>query len=114
MAVNRTKILREAERFTQQGRIEQAIGRYQQLMKGHPRDVSTVNKIGDLYARIGKIPDAVKQFLTTAEFYASDGFFLKAIAIYKKVTKLDPSNTRAFLKLGELYKDHLDAVNIIF
>ncbi|MCZ6671114.1 MAG: tetratricopeptide repeat protein [Acidobacteria bacterium] len=103
MALNRSKILREAERFTQQGRIEQAIARFQLLVKENPKDVTTVNKVGDLYARIGKTKEAVKQFMKTAKFYATDGFLLKAIAIYKKVTKLDPGNSDAFLKLGDLY-----------
>src|SRR5207302_1440051 len=47
--------------------------------------------------------EAVKTFGKIADHYAKDGFFLKAIAIYKKINKLDPSKLDVYAKLADLY-----------
>jgi len=66
--------------------------------------MNVVNKLGGLLVRAGKVPDALKQFLRIADFYARDGFFLKAIAMYKKICKIDPKNLECQRKLAELYQ----------
>ena len=38
-----------------------------------------------------------------AEHFSEDGFFLKAIAIYKKINRLDPQRTETYEKLADLY-----------
>ncbi len=103
MALNQSKIIKTAEKYLRQGKIDAAIAEYQRLVKANPNDVNTINKIGDLYARHGKAREAIVQFTKIAEFYTNDGFFLKAIAIYKKINKLDPSYMEAYQKLAELY-----------
>src|SRR5688572_31334861 len=42
-------------------------------------------------------------FRSIADHYSKDGFFLKAIAIYKKINKLDPSKLDIYAKLADLY-----------
>jgi pilus assembly protein FimV len=103
VAVDRGKITQQAERLVVQGKIDQAIAQYELLVRDNPRDMNTINKIGDLYSRIGKKRDAILQFNKIGDFYASDGFFLKAIAIYKKIMKLDPSHMDAYVRTAELY-----------
>ncbi|MGH9867564.1 MAG: tetratricopeptide repeat protein [Candidatus Polarisedimenticolia bacterium] len=103
MALDRGKVTQQAEKLLAQGKIDQAIAQYEILVRDNPRDMNTINKIGDLYSRMGKKRDAIFQYNKIGEFYAKDGFFLKAIAIYKKIMKLDPSFPDASLKLAELY-----------
>ena len=43
-------------------------------------------------------------FTKVAESYAQDGFFLKAVALYKQVLKLDPDLVDVNLKLAELHQ----------
>src|SRR5262249_3316707 len=43
------------------------------------------------------------EYAKVAEFYARDGFLLKAIAIWKKINKLDASAVEPYLNLAELY-----------
>ena len=55
MAINRDKVLREAEKLVQKGRIELAIREYEKLLKVNPSDANTINRVGDLYGRVGQV-----------------------------------------------------------
>src|SRR5579859_7661508 len=103
MAVQRDKIIANAEKLVAKGKIEPAIKEYEHLLDESPNDVNTLNRIGDLWVRINRTDEAVKTFGRIADHYAKDGFFLKAIAIYKKINKLDPSKLDVYAKLADLY-----------
>jgi pilus assembly protein FimV len=100
---NKTKVLAAAEKFVQQGKLQNAIAEYLKVTKEDPKDLTVMNTIGDLYARLGHTAEALQCFKQVGEAYAGDGFFVKAIAIYKKLTKLDPAASDCVLKLAELY-----------
>lgn len=103
MAVGREKVIQLAERYVSRGKIQAAIKEYRKVLKKNPRDTSTLNRVGDLYARIERIDDAVGLFMQIAEQYADEGFLLKAIAIFKKIIKLDPTRLPVYERLAELY-----------
>ena len=103
MALNRAKTLMDADRLVRQGKLAEAIRHYHALAEDNPRDVNTLNRIGDLYVRLGKAKEATRQFTRIADFYAGDGFHLKAIAMYKKIAKLEPTNFHVYEKLADLY-----------
>src|SRR5436305_8629467 len=103
MAIQRDKVIANAEKLVAKGKIEPAIKEYERLLDDNPNDVNTLNRIGDLWVRINRNDEAVKVFSKIAEHYAKDGFLLKAIAIYKRVDKLDPSKLEVYAKLADLY-----------
>jgi pilus assembly protein FimV len=103
MAVQRDKVIASAEKLVARGKIEPAIKEYERLLDDNPNDVNTLNRIGDLWVRINRTDEAVKVFSKIAEHYSKDGFFLKAIAIYKKINKLDPSKLEIYARLADLY-----------
>src|SRR5581483_3461672 len=103
MAVQRDKVIASAEKLVAKGKIEPAIKEYERLLDDNPNDVNTLNRIGDLWVRINRNDEGVKVFGKIADHYAKDGFFLKAIAIYKKINKLDPSKLEVYAKLADLY-----------
>jgi tetratricopeptide (TPR) repeat protein len=103
MAVQRDKVIASAEKLVAKGKIEPAIKEYERLLEDNPNDVNTLNRIGDLWVRINRNDEAVKVFGKIADHYSKDGFFLKAIAIYKKINKLDPSKLDVYAKLADLY-----------
>jgi len=103
MAIQRDKIIASAEKLVAKGKIEPAIKEYERLLDDNPNDVNTLNRIGDLWVRINRNDEAVKVFGRIADHYSRDGFFLKAIAIYKKINKLDPSKLDIYAKLADLY-----------
>ncbi|HEY8132800.1 MAG TPA: tetratricopeptide repeat protein, partial [Thermoanaerobaculia bacterium] len=103
MAIQRDKVIANAEKLVAKGKIEPAIKEYERLLDDNPSDVNTLNRIGDLWVRINRNDEAVKTFGRIADHYAKDGFFLKAIAIYKKINKLDPSKLDVYARLADLY-----------
>lgn len=103
MAVSREKVVRNAEKYVSRGKIEAAIKEYRKLLQAQPNDISTLNRVGDLYARINRNSEAIELFHQIAEQYADDGFLVKAIAIYKKIIKLDPTLLDVYERLADLY-----------
>ena len=52
---------------------------------------------------MNKPGDSIPYFSRIADHYGKDGFFLKAIAIYKKINKIDPAQLEVYDQLAELY-----------
>lgn len=103
MALNRPQVIASAEKLVSRGKIEAAIKEYRKLLAENPNDASTLNRLGDLFARVDRIDEAVRLFSQIADRYTDDGFFVKAIAIYKKIIKLDPTRLSVYERLAELY-----------
>ena len=99
---NKQKVLSAAEKFVQQGKLQNAIAEYEKILKHDAKDLTVTNTVGDLYARLGDTTKAVGCFKTVGDAYAAQGFTVKGIAMYKKITKLVPS-VDGSLKLAELY-----------
>lgn len=104
MALDRTKVLEAAQKHLAKGAYDKAIAEYQKLVKDDPNDVRTWLKIGDLFTRKGQKAEATQTYGRVAETYAKQGFFLKAVAVYKQILKLDPDIIDVQLKLGEMYE----------
>ena len=104
MNFDKTKAMRNAERYLAQGKIRSAIGEYKQVVSNDPKDFSTMNMLGDLYVKNSEKREAVKCYTAVAEHYSGQGFAQKAIAVYNKITKLEPNNVEISEKLAELYK----------
>jgi hypothetical protein len=58
----------------------------------------------DLYTRKGQKAEATQTYGRVAQTYAEQGFFLKAVAVYKQILKLDPDIIEVQLRLGEMYE----------
>ncbi len=100
---NKAKVLASAEKHVQQGKLQNAIADYEKVVKEDPKDLTVLNTIGDLYSRIGSNDHAVNYFRKVGDAYATQGFTVKAIAMYKKLTKLSTGNVENIQKLAELY-----------
>ena len=99
---NKQKVLNSAEKFVQQGKLQNAITEYEKILKADPKDLTVLNTVGDLYSRLGQSDLAVDCFKSVGDAYATQGFTVKAIAMYKKLSKLKPS-LECVLRLAELY-----------
>lgn len=104
MNFDKLKAMRSAERFLAQGKLRAAIGEYKQVVEYDPRDFSTLNMLGDLYAKNSEEKEAVGCFRKVAEHYGKQGFAQKAIAIYNKISRLQPGSLEVSAKLAELYQ----------
>jgi len=104
MSFDKNKAMRNAERFLSQGKIRAAIGEYQRVVENDPKDFSTLNILGDLYAKNHDKQEAVGCFTQVADYYNTQGFSHKAIAVYNKISRIEPNSMEISAKLAELYQ----------
>lgn len=102
-AENRLKLLKSAEKYFKQGKIELAVKEYQKILEIKPDDLEVRRIIGDLQLKLNIVPEALHQFQWIADYYLKEGFFTKAIAMYKRITRLAPQNEDVSFKLADLY-----------
>jgi tetratricopeptide (TPR) repeat protein len=102
---DKRKGLETALAYIQQGKLDRAFDAYQTVLKADPADSNVLNALGDLCARMGNKAEAITFFMRLGEVYRDDGFTVRAIAVYKKVLKLDPSHTEASLSCADQYAE---------
>jgi len=103
MAFEKAKVLKAAEKFLSQGKINAAIKEYRQIIENDDDDLTTLNMLGDLCVRASLNDEAISCFSRIAEHYREKEFNLKAIAMYKKIERLTPRDPAIAFKLGSLY-----------
>ena len=103
MVLDKAKTLRAAEKYLESGKIAAAIKEYCQIVAVDADDFTTLNMLGDLYTRVGNTTEAIVCFSRIAEHYREQGFGLKAIAMYKKIDRLQPNDIEIATNLADLY-----------
>src|ERR1044071_551085 len=104
MGFDKAKAIRAAEKYLAQNKIPSAIQEYERIVGFDATDFNALNTLGDLYARSGNKADAVACFRRVAEHYREQGFTLKAVAMYKKLTRLGGADDKTALALASLYE----------
>ena len=104
MVFDKKNSMRNAERYLAQGKIQSAISEYKQVVANDPKDFGTLNMLGDLYTKTLDKQQAIACYTPVAEHYSKQGFAQKAIAVYNKISKLQPNSIEIYAKLADLYK----------
>jgi tetratricopeptide (TPR) repeat protein len=104
MTFDKTKAMRNAEKYLSYGKITSAIIEYEQVLKFDSKDFGTINMLGDLYSKNSDAKAAIRCYTKVAEHYAKQGFAQKAIAVYNKISRLEPNSVQVWQKLAELHK----------
>ncbi|WP_225410978.1 tetratricopeptide repeat protein, partial [Stigmatella hybrida] len=102
--MDKNKIIEAAAKLVAKGAYDKAIKEYQKVLEADPKDVRVLQKMGELYQKKNDNVQAAHFFTKVAESYSSDGFFLKAVALYKQVLKLNPNLLDVNLKLADLHQ----------
>jgi tetratricopeptide (TPR) repeat protein len=100
--IDRLKIIEQAEKYVRLGKLKEAIQEYEKLIEDDPSDVSINNIVGDLYVRLGQTDRAIKAFERVANEYEKKSLYSQALAIIKKICRLNPSNPAYFIKMADL------------
>ncbi len=100
---DRIKIIEQAERLVRAGKLREAITEYEKLLDEDPADVSINNIVGDLYVRLGQTERAIKSFEKVAAEYEKKTQYSQALAILKKICRLNPDNPVYFIEMADLY-----------
>ena len=98
----KTETVREAQMLIDSGRVSAAISIYQKIVESDSSDLAAISVLSDLYVKAGRVADAAEHLLRIAENYVRSGSGNSASHILNKVLKLDPTNERAQMNLGEL------------
>lgn len=112
MAIDREKVLAAAQKYVEKKKYDKAVVEYQKVIQEDPNDARTLLKVGDLQSKMEAYGDAVGTYERVGKFYASQGFALKAIAVYKQireiiakhVPQLEEKYSHITPKLAELYQ----------
>jgi pilus assembly protein FimV len=102
--MDKNKIIEAAAKLVAKGAYDKAIKEYQKVLDADAKDVRVLQKMGELYQKKNDNAQAAHYFTKVAESYSADGFFLKAVALYKQVLKLNPNLLDVNLKLAELHQ----------
>jgi len=105
MAQDRRKKLETAERLLTQGKVPAALLEFEDLARSSPRDILTLNRVGDVLSKQGRNVDAVGYYRRIADHFTQSGFLPKAIAIHKKILRLTPDCPDSLTALGVLYAE---------
>jgi tetratricopeptide (TPR) repeat protein len=104
MALTKEQIIDNANKLLQKGQVDKAIAEYRNALKIDPKNIQIRLKVGDLLLKMNKPEEAVDEFLKAGSTYISQGFYPKAIAVYKQILRVDPSNIDANDTLAQLYQ----------
>jgi tetratricopeptide (TPR) repeat protein len=101
---DKTSLMKEAQKHLSKGQIDKAITVLDKLIRESP-DGNAYNTIGDLYLKKADKKNAIDSYHKAANFFRHEGFSLKALALYKKVLNINPTDTDALYALGELNEE---------
>jgi tetratricopeptide (TPR) repeat protein len=102
LSSQKNKFLASAQKYIQKGQFDRALRDYEQVVTADPKDVKLRQKLAELLIRCSRKDDAIREYNTIAKFYDENGFYLKSIAVYKQIQRLDPSNIEISLCLAVL------------
>jgi tetratricopeptide (TPR) repeat protein len=88
VAINRDKVLETAQKFVEKKKYDKAVAELRKLVEADPNDARTLLKIGDLQAKQALYADAINTYESVGKLYATQGFALKAIAVYKQIREI--------------------------
>lgn len=106
MSSKKDKLIEEAQKCIQRGQLDKAVKIYVQVLSLEPSAINLRQKLADLLVKAGQPDDARTEYEGIGKHYASNGFYLKAIAVYKQVQKLFPGDIATTLTLAGLNEKH--------
>ena len=104
MAINRDKVEAAAIKLLQQGKYDKAIAELKKLVEDDRTDVRTLLKLGEAYVKTGNTKESIDAYERAAGIYTEQGFYLKAVAVFKQILRVDANVPELHLKLAELYQ----------
>lgn len=108
MAVSskKDKLIEEAQKLVLRGQFDKAAKVYEQILVLEPAAINLRQKLAELLIKSSRNDDARKEFETIGKHFSKNGFYLKAIAVYKQLQKLFPADISLSLTLAELNEKH--------
>lgn len=100
------RLIEEAQKFSLRGQFDKAAKNYEQILALEPSAINLRQKLAELLFKCGRVDDARVELETIGGHFSKNGFFLKAIAVYKQLQKISPGDISLSLTLAELNEKH--------
>ena len=97
------EIRKRAHEFVQSGELESALEEYKKLLKGEDVDPNIYNLMGDVHFKKGDQQAAFRQYEEAVKRYAKESLYSNAIAVCRKMLRLNPEYVDAHRLLGDLF-----------
>src|ERR1700704_6508844 len=101
--MDKNKIIESATKLISKGAFDKAVKEYQRVLEVDPDDVRVLQKLAELYQKMNRKAEAADCFEKVAKTYSAQGFYLKAVALYKQVLKVI-DRVEVNVRLAELYQ----------
>lgn len=98
---NKDKYLDAANKYLQKQQHEKAVKEFEKAFNEDSKNASLALKIGQLYEKIKKPPEAIKYLKIAASLYSKSGFYNRAIPVYTQILNIDPSQTDVYLEIAD-------------
>jgi tetratricopeptide (TPR) repeat protein len=102
LSSKKDKLLESAQKSILKGQIDRALKDYEQIVALDPGEMRHRQKFAELLVRVNAKEEAINQYEQIGKHYADNSYFLKAIAVYKQIQKLDPTDLKTSLTLAAL------------
>lgn len=102
MSIDRNRLEQEAVKFLQRGKTDQAIQRYQTLVRDDPRDRRIRQKLAELYLQTGQNSQAEQHFRQLVKSFRRAGQEKRAIPLLRQLVKIKPDDAELQVELGDL------------
>ncbi len=93
----------KAETALEQGLVDEAIEALSEVLKLDTENLVAYSKLGELYEKKGRIPEAIQQYQMLGAAFMKNRIFKKAQDMFQKVVQLDPANVEARNNLAQIY-----------
>ncbi len=102
MSSKKDKLLESAQKFIAKGQLDRAIKDYEQIVALDSGDIRHRQKLAELLVRANRKEEAIGEYEAIGKHYSDHAFYLKAIAVYKQIQKLDSGNVKVTMSLASL------------
>jgi len=99
-------LIADAQKLLQKGQMDKAIKGYQEAAALDPGDIRVRQRLAELLVRANRLEEARAEFDAVGKNLSANGFYLKAIAVYKQIERLFPDDIGTVLTLADLNQRH--------
>lgn len=106
--MDKLKLFATADKAVQKNQPDKALESLEKILSADPNDVKALNKAADICIKINHSEKALDYLTRVGGIYTRDGFYSKAIAIYKRILKINETapkdqTIRTHERLASLY-----------
>ena len=94
MVTKKDKTLAAAQKFLERGQLDKALAEFAKVVQEEPQGHAHLAQDGGDATRAAARTRRPRSTCETGELYTEQGFFQKAVAVYKNVLKLSPGYAR--------------------